>query len=182
LCSDQGAGLDAMGDAGSNGKSWWYLWAAVAAAGVVAVLCVAVFLLWYVFHLAGFVIDVKRGEPTALAFLTDVRNGDAARAYARTSQSFQRTLSYEEFAKLLERDQILGQPWVGQITGCSTSLLPSGNGLLARPFGSRGVILCLRLVNEEGAWRIDDFRAPHVDGGLLNAIESLRDDDRSQVP
>jgi hypothetical protein len=171
-----------MADARSKSKSWWYLWVAVAAAGVVAVLCVTVFLLWYVFHLAGFVIDVKRGEPTALAFLTDVSNGDATHAYARTSQSFQRRLSYEEFVKLLGRDQILGQQWVGQITGCSTSLLPSGKGLLSRPFGSRGVILCVRLVSEEGAWRVDDFRAPHVDGGLLNAIESLRDGDRSQVP
>jgi hypothetical protein len=140
-----------MAETGSKRQLWWYVWAGVAAAGVVAVLCVAVFVLWYVFDLAGFVIDVKRGEPTALAFLTDVSNGDAARAYARTSQSFQHRVTHEEFVKLLGRDQILGQPWVGQITGCSTSLLPSGKGLLSRPFGSRGVILCVRLVNEEGA-------------------------------
>jgi hypothetical protein len=170
-----------MADAGSKSKSWSYLWAAVAAAGVVAVLCVAVFVLWYVFHLAGFVIDVKRGEPTAFAFLTDVSNGDTARAYARTSQSFQHRVTHEEFVKLLERDQILGQPWAGQITGCGTALLPSGNGLLSRPFGPRGVILCVRLVSEDGAWRVDDFRAPHVDGGLLSAIESLAEEDRDGV-
>jgi hypothetical protein len=103
--------------------------------------------------------DIGMAQTTADDFLADIKDGRLDGAYERTTESFRKGKSLEEFQKWIDHNPAL-RSYTSR-AGSPTTVTPGLVTLQTTLAGENGTVQCtVRVVKEGEKWKVDQFTIP----------------------